>query len=54
MESFNLGGGLSVLRGFFVTTLAATARVLLNVQVKYANFALTLRPRAEFAQISHK
>ena len=35
MESFNLGGGLSVLRGFFVSVRAATARVLLNVQVKY-------------------
>lgn len=35
MESFSLGGGLSVLRGFFVSVRAATARVLLNVQVKY-------------------
>ena len=35
METFNLGGGLSVLRGFFVSVRAATARVLLNVQVKY-------------------
>lgn len=35
MESFNLGGGLSVLRGFFVSARAATARVLLNVQIKY-------------------
>jgi hypothetical protein len=35
MESYNLGGGLSVLRGFFVSVRAATARVLLNVQVKY-------------------
>jgi hypothetical protein len=34
-ESYNLGGGLSVLRGFFVSVRAATARVLLNVQVKY-------------------
>lgn len=35
MESFNIGGGLSALRGFFVSVRAATARVLLNVQVKY-------------------
>jgi len=35
MESFNLGGGLSVLRGFSVSARAATARVLLNVQIKY-------------------
>ncbi|CAG8095439.1 unnamed protein product [Penicillium salamii] len=35
MESFNLGGGLSALRGFFISVRAATARVLLNVQVKY-------------------
>lgn len=35
MESYNLGSGLSVLRGFFVSVRAATARVLLNVQVKY-------------------
>ncbi|KAJ6029801.1 hypothetical protein N7499_012209 [Penicillium canescens] len=35
MESFNLGGGLSVLRGYFVSARAATARVLLNMQIKY-------------------
>ncbi|KAJ5761726.1 uncharacterized protein N7511_005108 [Penicillium nucicola] len=35
IESFELGGGLSVLRGFFISVRAATARVLLNVQVKY-------------------
>ncbi|KAJ5766223.1 uncharacterized protein N7511_003839 [Penicillium nucicola] len=34
-ESYSLGGGLSALRGFFVSVRAATARVLLNVQVKY-------------------
>ena len=32
----NLGGGLEVLRGFFVSIRAATARLLVNVQVKYA------------------
>lgn len=31
----NLSGGLEVLRGFFISVRAATARVLLNVQVKY-------------------
>ena len=35
MESASLEGGLEVLRGFFVSVRAATARVLLNVQVKY-------------------
>ena len=35
MERANLGGGLEVLRGFFVSVRAATARILLNVQVKY-------------------
>ncbi|KAJ5698606.1 hypothetical protein N7462_000611 [Penicillium macrosclerotiorum] len=35
MEKQSLGGGLEVLRGFFVSVRAATARVLLNVQVKY-------------------
>lgn len=35
MESRSLGGGLDVLRGFFISVRAATARVLLNVQVKY-------------------
>ncbi|KAJ5591873.1 uncharacterized protein N7459_002242 [Penicillium hispanicum] len=34
-ERASLGGGLEVLRGFFVSVRAATARVLLNVQVKY-------------------
>ncbi|CAI7623765.1 unnamed protein product [Penicillium palitans] len=34
-ESASLEGGLEVLRGFFVSVRAATARVLLNVQVKY-------------------
>lgn len=31
----DLGNGLEVLRGFFISVRAATARVLLNVQVKY-------------------
>lgn len=35
MESASLEGGLEVLRGFFVSVRAATARVLLNVHVKY-------------------
>lgn len=35
-ERFDLGGGLEVLRGFFVSVRAATARLLVNVQVKYA------------------
>ncbi|KAJ5083295.1 hypothetical protein N7456_012722, partial [Penicillium angulare] len=35
VERMNLGGGLEALRGFFVSVRAATARVLLNVQVKY-------------------
>jgi hypothetical protein len=35
MEKASLEGGLEVLRGFFVSVRAATARVLLNVQVKY-------------------
>ena len=35
-EVMNLGGGLEVLRGFFVSIRAATARLLVNVQVKYA------------------
>lgn len=34
-EKATLGGGLEALRGFFVSVRAATARVLLNVQVKY-------------------
>jgi hypothetical protein len=35
MERQDLSGGLEVLRGFFISVRAATARVLLNVQVKY-------------------
>lgn len=35
-ERYDLGAGLEVLRGFFVSVRAATARILLNVQVKYA------------------
>ena len=35
-EVMDLGGGLDVLRGFFVSIRAATARLLVNVQVKYA------------------
>jgi hypothetical protein len=35
MEKASLGNGLEVLRGFFISVRAATARVLLNVQVKY-------------------
>ncbi|KAJ5114477.1 hypothetical protein NUU61_000236 [Penicillium alfredii] len=31
----SLGAGLEVLRGFFISARAATARVLLNIQVKY-------------------
>ncbi|KAJ5638279.1 hypothetical protein N7490_008158 [Penicillium lividum] len=34
-ERMSLGGGLEALRGYFVSVRAATARVLLNVQVKY-------------------
>lgn len=34
-EKYNLGAGLEVLRGFFVSARAATARLLVNVQVKY-------------------
>lgn len=34
-ETYNLGAGLKVLRGFFVSARAATARLLVNVQVKY-------------------
>ncbi|KAJ5560594.1 hypothetical protein N7513_002993 [Penicillium frequentans] len=34
-ERMSLGGGLEALRGFFISVRAATARVLLNVQVKY-------------------
>lgn len=35
-ERYDLGAGLEVLRGFFVSVRAATARLLVNVQVKYA------------------
>ncbi|PWY89283.1 Piwi-domain-containing protein [Aspergillus heteromorphus CBS 117.55] len=35
-EKYNLGNGLEALRGFFVSVRAATARLLVNVQVKYA------------------
>jgi hypothetical protein len=34
-EKFNLGAGLEALRGYFVSIRAATARLLVNVQVKY-------------------
>ncbi|KAJ5938919.1 hypothetical protein N7466_002053 [Penicillium verhagenii] len=34
-ERMSLGGGLEALRGYFISVRAATARVLLNVQVKY-------------------
>ena len=35
-EKQNLGAGLEVLRGFFLSVRAATARILVNVQVRYA------------------
>lgn len=35
VERLTLGGGLEVLRGFFISVRTAAARVLLNVQVKY-------------------
>ncbi|KAE8382191.1 ribonuclease H-like domain-containing protein [Aspergillus bertholletiae] len=34
-EKWSLGSGLEALRGFFISVRAATARLLLNVQVKY-------------------
>ncbi|KAH8810585.1 RNA interference and gene silencing protein [Xylogone sp. PMI_703] len=34
----NLGGGLQVIRGFFMSVRAATARILVNVQVKNMAF----------------
>jgi eukaryotic translation initiation factor 2C len=37
-ERTNLGGGLEAIRGFFVSVRAATARILLNVQVKNLAF----------------
>lgn len=36
VERFDLGAGLEVLRGFFVSVRAATSRFLINCQVKYA------------------
>ncbi|PGH17512.1 hypothetical protein AJ79_01112 [Helicocarpus griseus UAMH5409] len=36
VEKMNLIGGLEALRGFFVSARAATARILLNIQVKHA------------------
>lgn len=36
MEKFSLGDGIDAIRGFFVSARAAAARVVLNVQVKYA------------------
>jgi len=37
-ERFDLGAGLTALRGFFVSVRAATARILVNVQVKNGAF----------------
>jgi eukaryotic translation initiation factor 2C len=37
-EKFDLGAGLTALRGFFVSVRAATARILVNVQVKHGAF----------------
>jgi hypothetical protein len=37
-EKFDLGAGLTALRGFFVSVRAATARILVNVQIKHAAF----------------
>lgn len=37
-EKFDLGAGLTALRGFFVSVRAATARILVNVQVKHVAF----------------
>ncbi|KAE8398720.1 ribonuclease H-like domain-containing protein [Aspergillus pseudonomiae] len=34
-EKWELGAGLEALRGFFISVRAATARLLLNIQVKY-------------------
>lgn len=34
-EKSNLGAGLEALRGYFVSVRAATARLLVNIQVKY-------------------
>jgi hypothetical protein len=37
-ERYHLGAGLQAVRGFFMSTRAATARILVNVQVKYGAF----------------
>jgi eukaryotic translation initiation factor 2C len=37
-ERFNLGAGLLAIRGLFVSVRAATARILVNVQVKHGAF----------------
>lgn len=37
-ESFDLGAGLMAIRGFFVSVRTATARILVNVQVKNGAF----------------
>jgi hypothetical protein len=37
-ERFDLGEGLTALRGFFISVRAATARILVNVQVKHGAF----------------
>jgi eukaryotic translation initiation factor 2C len=37
-ETMSLGAGLQAIRGFFVSVRAATARVLINVQVKHGAF----------------
>lgn len=37
-EKFDLGAGLTALRGFFISVRAATARILVNVQVKHGAF----------------
>ncbi len=35
-ETFHLGAGLQALRGYFISVRAATARILVNIQVKHA------------------
>ncbi|KIW93025.1 uncharacterized protein Z519_06874 [Cladophialophora bantiana CBS 173.52] len=37
-EKFDLGVGLTAIRGFFVSVRAATGRILVNVQVKHSPF----------------
>jgi eukaryotic translation initiation factor 2C len=37
-EGFDLGAGLMAIRGFFVSVRTATARILVNVQVKHGAF----------------